>query len=131
MSFAPHSADGVAILLWACDPAAPERLATPFFHAAAAAAMEAPVEIYFTAASVRLLVPGVAAALRASPRADKTILAHMRDAAGHGARFFACSDALAAHGLAGTPLIAECGGRGGAVQFMGRALDLRWRTLVF
>ncbi|MBS0494754.1 MAG: DsrE family protein [Proteobacteria bacterium] len=131
MSFAPHSADGVAILLWASDPAAPERLATPFFHAAAAAAMEAPVEIYFTAASVQLLVPGVAAALRASPRVDKTILAHMRDAAGHGARFFACSDALAAHGLADTPLIAECGGRGGAVQFMARALDLRWRTLVF
>lgn len=131
MSFAPHGADGVAILLWAVDPAAPERLATPFFHAAVAAAMDAPVEVYFTAASVRLLVPGMAAALRASPRVDKTILAHMQDAAGHGARFFACSDALAAHGLADSPLIAECRGRGGAVQFMARALDLRWRTLVF
>ena len=41
------------------------------------------------------------------------------------------SDALAAHGLADTPLIAEVAGRGGAVQFMARALDLRWRTLVF
>lgn len=131
MSFVPHGADGVAILLWAADPSVPERLATPLFHAAAAAAMEAQVELYFTAASVRLLVPGVAAALRASPRVDKSILAHLQDAAGHGARFFACSDALAAHGLADTPLIAECSGRGGAVQFMARALDLRWRTLVF
>ena len=131
MSFTANGADGVAILLWATDPSAPERLATPFFHAAAAAAMDAPVEIYFTAASVRLLVPGVAATLRASPHVDKTVLAHMQDAAGHGARFFACSDALVAQGLADTPLIAECAGRGGAVQFMARALDLRWRTLVF
>ena len=131
MSFVEHGAAGVAILLWAADPAQPERLATPFFHAAAAAAMDVPVEIYFSAASVRLLVPGVAATLRASPHVDKTVLAHMQDAAGHGARFFACSDALVAQGLADTPLIAECAGRGGAVQFMARALDLRWRTLVF
>lgn len=72
-----------------------------------------------------------AAALRASPRIDKTVLAHMQDAAGHGARFFACTDALVAQGLDGVTLIPEYTGRGGAVQFMARALDLRWRTLVF
>jgi predicted peroxiredoxin len=131
MSYTEHSVEGVAILLWATDPERPERLATPFFHAAAAAAMDMPVEVFFTAASVHLLVPGVAAALRASPRVDKTVLAHMQDAAGHGARFFACSDALAAHGLTDTPLIPEGSSRGGAVQFMARALDVRWRTLVF
>ena len=43
MSFVEHGAAGVAILLWAADPAQPERLATPFFHAAAAAAMDVPV----------------------------------------------------------------------------------------
>ena len=58
MSDAGHEAEGVAILLWATDPAAPHRLVTPFFHAAAAAAMDVPVEIYFTARSVHLLVPG-------------------------------------------------------------------------
>ena len=131
MSFVEHGAAGVAILLWAADASAPERLATPFFHAAAAAAMEVPVELYFSAASVHLLVPGVADALRASPRVSKTVGDNLREAAAHGARFFACSDALAAHGLADTPLIAEVAGRGGAVQFMARALDLRWRTLVF
>ena len=31
----------------------------------------------------------------------------------------------------GVTLIPEYTGRGGAVQFMARALDLRWRTLVF
>ena len=87
--------------------------------------------LWRTATSVQLLAPGVAAALRASPRIDKTVLAHMQDAAGHGARFFACTDALVAQGLDGVTLIPEYTGRGGAVQFMARALDLRWRTLVF
>ena len=41
MSEALHRAEGIAILLWASEPDAPQRLATPFFHAAAAAAMAA------------------------------------------------------------------------------------------
>ncbi|MGB6114646.1 MAG: hypothetical protein WBF97_06120, partial [Comamonas sp.] len=65
MSFTAHDAAGIAIMLWSADASCPERLATPFFHAAAAAAMDVPVELYFTAASVQLLVPGVAARLRA------------------------------------------------------------------
>ena len=131
MSFVEYSAEGVAILLWAADATQPQRLATPFFHAAAAAAMDVPVEIYFTAASVHLLVPGVADALRASDRVDKTIGDNLREAAELGARLLVCSDALHAQGLDGQPLIAECHGRGGAVQFMARVLDARWRTLVF
>ena len=130
MSFAEHGVTGVAILLWAADPAAPERLATPFFHAAAAAAMEVPVEIYFTAASVHLLVPGVAAGLRASPRVDKTIADNLREAVGLGAQLFACSDALHAQGVQAAQLMAGVQ-RGGAVQFMARAIDRDWRTLVF
>jgi hypothetical protein len=131
MSFVEHPAEGIAILLWAADPDAPHRLATPFFHAAAAAAMDLPVEIYFTARSVRLLMPGVAASLRASERHDKTVLDAMREAVAHGARLLACSDALDANGIDAATLIPECQGRGGAVQFMSRAADLRWRTLVF
>ncbi len=130
MSFAEHGVTGVAILLWAADRAAPERLATPFFHAAAAAAMEVPVEIYFTAASVHLLVPGVAAGLRASPRVDKTIADNLREAVGLGAQLFACSDALHAQGVQAAQLMAGVQ-RGGAVQFMARAIDRDWRTLVF
>jgi predicted peroxiredoxin len=121
----------VAILLWATDPRSPERLATPFFHAAAAAAMDIPVEMFFSAASVQLLAPGAAAALRPNPQHPKTVLDSIREATQLGARLFACSDALAAHGLASTVLIPECGGRGGAVQFMARAADQRWRALVF
>ena len=92
--------------------------------------MDMPVEIYFSAASVRLLVPGVAAGLRASPRHDKTIEDALREAVAHGARLLACTDALHAHGIDPAGLIPECQGHGGAVQFMARALDTRWRTLV-
>lgn len=123
-------AEGLAILLWACEPEAPNRLATPFFHAAAAAALDLPVEVYFSARSVCLLAPGVAEALRASD-GPQTVLDAMRMAVSHGAVFLACTDALRAQGLASALLIPECTRRGGAVQFMARATDLRWRTLVF
>ena len=131
MAFEQHTVAGVAIMLWACEPEAPHRLATPFFHAAAAAAMDVPVEIYFTARSVQLLVPGVAASLRASPLFDKTIADALHEAVDHGAVLLACSDALKAHGIAFDEMIPECTRHGGAVQFMARAADLRWRALVF
>ena len=129
--FVPHAADGVAILLWAADPERPALLATPFVHAAAAAALELPVEMYFTARSVHLLVPGVAARLHASPHHRRSILQTMQQAVAHGAKLYACSDALHAQGLDLAQLIPECAGHGGAVQFMARAGDLRWRALVF
>lgn len=131
MSFVDEPAAGVAMLLWAADPDQPQRLATPFFHAAAAAAMDIPVEIYFSARSVHLLAPGVAAGLRASERHGKTVLDAMREAVAQGAKLYACSDALDAQGIDAATLIAECHGRGGAVQFMARVADRRWRTLVF
>lgn len=127
----PVAVSGLALLLWAADPADPVRLATPFFHAAAAAAMELQVEIYFSARSVLLLQPGVAAGLRASQRHEKTIYQAMQEAVAHGARLLACTDALHAHGLSRDGLIPECSGHGGAVQFMARLADPRWRTLVF
>ena len=123
--------EGIAIMLWACEPANPHRLVTPFHHAAAAAAMELQVEIYFTARSVLLLEPGVAAALRAAEHVERSVLDAMRDAHDAGAKFLACSDALAANGLEHTPLIAEYDGAGGAVRFIGRAADPHWRTVVF
>lgn len=123
--------EGVAILLWAADPDKPELLATPFYQAAAAAAMDVPVEIYFTARSVHLLVAGVADRLRASRHFDKTIGQTMHEALEHGAKFYVCTTALHAQGLDPRQLIPECSGHGGAVQFMARAIDTRWRVLVF
>ena len=130
MGYVDNAADGIAILLWAASPEQPELLHTPFFFAAAAAAMDVPVEIYCTAGSVRLLVPGVAEGLQASMH-RKHIGSAMREAVALGARILACTDALRAHGIDPHGLIPECTGHGGAVQFMARAANLRWRTLVF
>lgn len=130
MAYVEHPAAGIAILLWAAEPEAPHRLATPFFHAAAAAAMEMPVEVYFTARSVHLLVPGVAAGLHAGDP-SVSIHDHIREAVSQGVVLLACSEALRAQGIDAGRLIPECTRRGGAVQFMARAGDLRWRTLVF
>lgn len=126
-----RAAEGLAILLWAAEPAAPQRLATPFFHALAASALEVQVEIYFSARSVHLLVPGVADRLRASELSDRSIGDHLRAAHAAGARLYACTDALRAQGLADAALIPECSGHGGAVQFTARTLDPGWRGLVF
>ncbi|MDR2991712.1 MAG: DsrE family protein [Burkholderiaceae bacterium] len=131
MSFIERAAQGLAILLWAADDRAPERLATPFFHAAAAAAMDAQVEIYFSARSVRLLLPSVAASLKASDRVQQTIFDHMRQARDLGVRFLACSDALHAQGIDNASLIPECDGHAGATAYIARALDPQWRVLVF
>jgi predicted peroxiredoxin len=127
---APVPVAGLALLLWACEPEASHRLVTPFVHAAAAAALDLPVEVYFSARSVELLRPGVAASLRPSTH-PRTVLDAMAQAVEHGAVFHACSDALMAHDLALGDLIPLCRRRGGAVQFMARAGDLRWRALVF
>lgn len=121
---------GIALLLWASEPEAPQRLVTPFFHAAAAAALDYQTEVYFAARSVLLLERGVASALHASSH-PSSVYDAMRDAVGHGAVFYACSDALQAQGLAWPALIPEVRQRGGAVQFISRVADPRWRTLVF
>ena len=93
--------------------------------------MDLQVEVYFSARSVLLLKPGVAGALRASQAHDKTVLDAMREAVAHGAVLLACTDALHANGMARDGVIAECSGHGGAVQFVARACDPAWRTLVF
>ena len=121
----------LAILLWATDPALPDLCATPFFHAAAAAALDAEVEVHFSARSVLLLVDGVAAKLFAGAERERSIHDHMQQASRLGARFLACSDALAAHGIDRKALLPEVDGIAGAAAFLGRALDPEWATLVF
>ena len=101
----------LAILLWATDPALPEHCATPFVHAAAAAAMDAEVEVYFTAQSVRLLAGDVAARIRAAEPGGESIEHFMRQAVDLGVRFFACPHALGACGLTGGDLGPLCNGR--------------------
>lgn len=124
------SESGLAILVWAADPGRPELCATPFYFAAAAAAMDAEVEMFFTAGSVRLLEVGVAETLRAAP-GGRTVAEFLGDAASFGVRFFACPTALDAHGVDAARLRPETTGRAGAPAYLARVLGDGWKSLVF
>lgn len=93
--------------------------------------MDVEVEIYFTSKSVLLLVPGLAAKLYAGGDARTSVYDHMRQAAEHGAKFFACGDALAAHGVDRKRLIPEFADVAGAVVFMTRVLSDDWATVTY
>lgn len=121
----------VAILLWAADPDQPQLCATPFFHAAAAAAMDAEVEIYFTSRSVKLLAKGVADALLTGPLQRETVYAFMQRAAEHGAKFYACSHAMQEYAVAAEDFIPEVTGIAGATIYMARCLDEQWVAITY
>ncbi|HEX8978355.1 MAG TPA: peroxiredoxin [Parasulfuritortus sp.] len=121
----------LAILLWNATPDRPELCATPFVHAAAAAALDCKVEIHFAGPSVRLLVAGVADGLRPWPGLDTSIYAMMRQAAGLGAEFKACAMAMQKLVGEGEALIPEYGGSAAASAFVVRSLDPAWATLVY
>ena len=121
----------LAILLWATDPDLPHLCGAPFFHAAAAAAMDAEVEIYFTSKSIRLLARGVADRIQAGSGEEHSVYEYMRQAADFGAKFYACSQAMAAHGVKDGVLIPEITGKAGAAAFMARCLDEHWVTLTY
>ena len=121
----------LAILLWAACPEAPHLCATPFFHAAAAAAMDVEVEMHFSSKSVLLLVEGVAAKLYAGSDHEMSVYQHIQQAVRFGAKLYACSDALVSQSAQRASLIPELAGVAGAAAFMGRVLDPDWATLVF
>jgi predicted peroxiredoxin len=121
----------LAILLWAAAPETPHLCVAPFMYAAAAAAMDAEVEIHFAGKSVELLLDGVADRLHASDGETRSIHAFMQDAAGMGVKFYACSHSLAAHLRGRRDFIPEMSGVTGAASFVARMLDSQWRVLTF
>lgn len=127
----PVQKRGLAILLWAAVPERPELCATPFVHAAAAAALDCTVEIHFAGPTVRLLVAGVADALRPWAGTEASVLQMMRQAAGLGVEFRACAMALGALVGPDEQLIPEYSGTSAAGAFVARALDPDWATLVY
>lgn len=121
----------LAILLWSATSERPQLCATPFVHAAAAAALDCEVEIHFAGPTVRLLVAGVADALRPWPGVDASIYQMMRQAANLDVSFRACAMAMGALVGKDETLIPEYGGTVAASAFVTRALDPEWATLVF
>ena len=121
----------LAILLWSATPERPQLCATPFVHAAAAAAFDCEVEIHFAGPTVRLLVTGVAESLRPWPADDTSIYSMMRQAANLDVSFRACAMAMGALVGRDEALIPEYTGTAAASAFVDRALDPEWATLVF
>lgn len=121
----------LAILLWGATPERPQLCATPFVHAAAAAAFDCEVEIHFAGPSVRLLVAGVADGLRPWPSSDVSIHSMMRQAANLDVKFLACAMAIDALVAPGESLIPEYTGTAAASAFVARALDPDWATLTY
>ncbi len=121
----------LAILLWGATIDRPQLCATPFVHAAAAAAFDCEVEIHFAGPTVRLLVAGVADQLRPWPGIETSIYSMMRQAANLDVRFFACGMAMQALVRADETLIAEFSGTAAASAFVSRTLDPAWATLVY
>jgi predicted peroxiredoxin len=121
----------LAILLWGATVDRPQLCATPFVHAAAAASLDAEVEVHFAGPMVRLLVAGVAENLRPWPGVDTSIYDMMRQAANLDVKFLAC--AMAMNALVGKDekLIPEYSGTAGASAFVQRSLDPEWATLVY
>lgn len=121
----------LAILLWAAGAEEPHLCATPFFNAAAAAAMDAEVEIYFTSRSVKLLARGVAESLYTGPRQRETVYTFMQRAAEQGAKFYACSHAMQEYGVNEQDFIPEVSGIAGAATYMARCMDEAWATITY
>lgn len=124
-------ADKLAIMLLTIDPQSPHVCGTPFFQAAAAAAMDVDVEIYFASRSVRLLIKGVAASIYPSDNRTKSVYGFMKDAADLGVKFFACGGAMEPCDVSQEELIAECTGMAGAATFVTRVMDDEWKTITY
>jgi predicted peroxiredoxin len=118
------------VIFMTSGPDTPERCATPFFMAAAAAALEHEAEMVFQMEGVRLMVKGVGERLVAveagAPVAEKPIAAFIREAKALGVRMRCCSGSLLARGLSQADLIPECDGLIGGAQMieLGLGADL-------
>ncbi len=121
----------LAILLWGATVDQPMLCATPFVHAAAAAAFDCEVEVHFSGPTVRLLVDKVADQMRPWVGSDVSIYAMMRQAANLDVRFLACAMAMNALVGADEKLIPEYAGTAAASAFVQRSLDPDWATLVY
>lgn len=124
-------ADKLVMMLLTIDPENPHHCGTPFFQAAAAAAMDVEVEIYFASRAVRLLKKGVADSIFPSDNRIKSVYAFMQDAAELGVKFYACGGALQAFDVTDETLIPECTGVAGGAAFMARVLDDGWKSLSY
>jgi uncharacterized protein len=119
------------IVLVNTDPRNPEELGAPFYHAAIAAAMDYEVDVICAATAGRLMRKGVAEAIRIKAGQDKTVYDWIREAHGHGARFWACPANLALFDMTEADLIPECKGLMGAAAMLQNVMSDDYRVLTY
>jgi predicted peroxiredoxin len=124
-------AEKLVMMLLTIDPENPHLCGTPFFQAAAAAAMDIEVEIYFASRATRLLVKGVAAKIYPSDNKVKSVYGFMQDAAELGVRFYACGGAMDAYAITRDIMIPEVTGIAGGAAYMSRVLDDEWKSISY
>jgi len=119
------------IVLMNTDPRNPEELGAPFYHASVAAAMDYPVDVVCTATAGKLLLKGVAEHLRTRPDSPRTVLDWIREAHGHGVKFWACPANLELFGVTKDDLIPECAGLMGAAAMIEKIMEGDGRVLTY
>jgi predicted peroxiredoxin len=119
------------IVLVNTDPRNPEELGAPFYHAAVAAAMDYEVDVICAATAGRLMRRGVAETIRIKAGEDKTVYDWIREAHGHGARFWACPANLALFDMTQADLIPECKGLMGAAAMLQNVMSDDYRVLTY
>src|SRR5262245_46469026 len=119
------------IVLVYTDPRNGEELGVPFFHAVVAAAMNFDVHVICAATAGRLMKKGVAEKLTVKPGADKTVYDFIRDAHGHGAKFYACPANLELFDMTEADLIPECTGLMGWVAMIAQIMEDVCRVLTY
>lgn len=123
--------DKLVMMLLTISPDQPHLCGTPFFQAAAAAAMDVEVEIYFASKATRLLIQGVAERIHPSDNKAKSVYGFMQDAASLGVKFFACGGAMDAYAVTPDLLIPECTGIAGGATYICRVMDDEWKSITY
>jgi len=119
------------IVLMNTDPRNPEELGAPFYYAAIAAAMDYKVDVLCTAAAGKLMIKGVAEAIRIKAGDPKTVYDWIKEAHDHGARFWACPANLELLDRCESDLIPECKGLLGAAAVIQDVMGGDCRVLTF
>jgi len=124
-------AKGLAILVWSCDLDRPGLLATPFMAAQAAAALDMPVKMLFSAQTVNWLLAENAERPVGFGLDQWSIGRHLQTTAQLGVEIRACSQALHAAGGSRAALGLHCAGVEGMVSFVEQGRAPGWQMLVF
>lgn len=119
------------IVLVNTDPRNPEELGAPFHYAAVAAAMDHDVDVLCTATAGKLMLKGVAQAINIKPGDPMTVYDWIKEAHGHGAKFWACPANLELFDKTEADLITECKGVMGAAAMIQDIMDGECRVLTF